>query len=293
MESAVLLVAGWMLWRGRASQERYGSGYGSELLAGVLFASGLHGLDRPMWAESPVFLLRMAFDDLLGVAMGIAMIVVVLESGRARTDELNDKMRRLTLLTTASTQSLSVRELLDSVLVQVVESLSATHGLIRLIEGEGSAAQLVVRASVGFSESFLKQYRPVAADRAMGGKIISRRISQRFLRLYPETDRDIWPGVSEPGVQEMVTIVLRGKSGPLGILGVGSTREKRFQSDEIAYLVNIGNLLGLTLQNVRLFEQLTTVKSSGRTLLIPSAIRFWSTTDKAGFCARISGSATC
>ena len=34
-------------------------------------------------------------------------------------------------------------------------------------------------------------------------------------------------------------------------------------------------------------------KSSGRTLLIPSAIRSWSTTDKAGFCARINGSATC
>ena len=176
IESAVLLVAGWLLWRGRATQERYGSGYGSELLAGLLFAGGLHGLDRPMWAESPVFLLRMAFDDLLGVAMGIAMIVVVLESGRARTDELHDKMRRLTLLTTASTQSLSVRELLDSVLVQVVESLGATHGLIRLIEGGGPAAQLVVRASVGFSESFLSEVRPVAGDRTMVGKIISRRI---------------------------------------------------------------------------------------------------------------------
>src|SRR6202035_1109016 len=84
--------------------------------------------------------------------------------------------------------------------------------------------------------------------------------SSDFLRLYPETDRDIWPSVAEPAVREMVTIVLRGKSGPLGILGVGSSREKRFQPDEIAYLVNIGNLLGLTLQNVRFFEQLTTVQ---------------------------------
>jgi PAS domain S-box-containing protein len=259
LESALLLVAGLMLWRGRASLERYGSGYGSELLAGLLFACGLHGLDRPMWAESPVFLLRMAFDDLLGVAMGIAMIVVVLESGRARTDELNDKMRRLTLLTTASTQSLSVRELLDSVLVQVVGSLSATHGLIRLIEGEGSAAQLVVRTSVGFGESFLKERSQLPLTEPWVAKLFHEGSSE-FLRLYPETDRDIWPSVSEPVVQEMVTIVLRGKSGPLGILGVGSAREKRFQSDEIAYLVNIGNLLGLTLQNVRLFEQLTTVQ---------------------------------
>ena len=259
VESVVLLVAGWLLWRGRAAHERYASGHGAELLAGLLFACGLHGLDRPLWSESPVFLLRMAFDDLLGVAMGIAMIVVVLESGRARTDELNDKMRRLTLLTTASTQSLSVRELLDSVLIQVVESLSATHGLIRLIEGEGSAAQVTVHASVGFSESFLGGCAQLQLTEPWLSKLFHGESSD-FLRLYPETDRDIWPSVAEPAVKEMVTIVLRGKSGPLGILGVGTTREKRFQSDEIAYLVNIGNLLGLTLQNVNFFEQLTTVQ---------------------------------
>src|SRR6202049_1583097 len=191
--------------------------------------------------------------------MGIAMIVVVLESGRARTDELNDKMRRLTLLTTASTQSLSVRELLDSVLIQVVESLSATHGFMRLIEGEGPSAQLIVRASVGCMQSFLSERSQLPLTEPWLAKLFQEG-SANFLRLYPETDRDIWPSVAEPAVQEMVTIVLRGKSGPLGILGVGSAREIRFQPDEIAYLVNIGNLLGLTLQNVRLFEQLTTVQ---------------------------------
>jgi len=144
--------------------------------------------------------------------MGIAMIVVVLESGRARTDELNDKMRRLTLLTTASTQSLSVRELLDSVLIQVVESLSATHGLIRLIEGGGPAAQLVVRASVGFSESFLNECAQLPLTEPWLAKLFHEGSSD-FLRLYPETDRDIWPSVAEPAVREMVTIVLRGKSG--------------------------------------------------------------------------------
>ena len=122
-----------MLWRSRATQD----GHGAELLAGIFLLSGLHGLDRPLWQSTRFFLLRLAFDDLLGVALGIAMIVVVLESARSRTDELNDKMRRLTLLTAASTQSLSVREVLDSVLIHVVESVDATHGIVRLIEGEG------------------------------------------------------------------------------------------------------------------------------------------------------------
>jgi PAS domain S-box-containing protein len=255
IQSVALLAAGWILWRAREVQD----GYGAELLAGVLFASGLHGLDRPLWGESPVFLLRLAFDDLLGVALGIAMIVVVLESGRSRTDELNDKMRRLTLLTAASMQSLSVGELLDSVLIQVVESLNATHGIVRLIEGEGPAAQLAIRASVGFSEAFLVRNPRLPLTDGWATKLFEEG-SSGSLRLYPESDREIWSRFAEHGMKEMVTIVLRGKAGPLGIIGLGSTREEHFQPDEVAYLVNIGNLLGLTLQNVRLFEQLTTVQ---------------------------------
>jgi PAS domain S-box-containing protein len=254
-ESVVLLAAGWILWRSRAAQQ----GHGTELLAGVLFASGLHGLDRPLWPQSPVFLLRLAFDDLLGIALGIAMVVVVLETGRSRTDELNDKMRRLTLLTAASTQSLSVREVLDSVLTQVVESLNATHGLIRLIEGEGAAAQLVVRASVGFSESFLAQHHHLPLTEPWAAKLFREGASD-FLCLYPELDREAWPRIAEPAVTEMVAMVLRGKTGPLGTLSVGCARIAHFQPDEISYLVNISNLLGLTLQNVRLFEQLATVQ---------------------------------
>ncbi|MDP9340435.1 MAG: PAS domain S-box protein [Acidobacteriota bacterium] len=254
-ESAILLAAGWMLWRSRAKRE----GYGAELLAGVLFANGLHGLDRPLWTESPVFLLRLAFDDLLGVALGVAMVVVVLETARSRTDELNDKMRRLTLLTTASTQSLSVQEVLYSVLLQVVESLNATHGLVRLIEGEGAAAQLVVRAAVGFGEPFLAQHPALPLTEPWAAKLFQEGASD-FLCLYPETNPEMWTRIAEPGVTELVAMILPGKTGPLGIIGVGCTRLERFQPDEIAYLVNISNLLGLTLQNVRLFEQLATVQ---------------------------------
>jgi len=54
----------------------------------------VNGADRPNWPASPSFLTRVAFDDLLGVALGIAMIVLVLEGARARNEELNAKLRR-------------------------------------------------------------------------------------------------------------------------------------------------------------------------------------------------------
>jgi PAS domain S-box-containing protein len=254
LESVILLWTGWILWRGAASHK----GHGLRLLAGAFLASGLHGMDRPEWPHHPIFLLRVAFDHLLAVAIGVAMVVLVLERARARSEELNDKMRRLTLLTAASTQTLSVREVTEEVLGHLVESLGVTHGIVRLIEGEGNAAQLVARASVGFRQAYLERHAQIpVADPSM------QRVLEKdflFLRVEEEQDPNGRRRMMESGMNELVALKLPGKDGPLGMITVASTQTVRFQKDEITYLVNIANLLGLTLQNVRLFEQVTTVQ---------------------------------
>ena len=254
LESVICLAAGWMMWRSPISRR----GHGARLLAGLFFLSGLHGLDRHVWLESPFFLLRVAFDHILGVALGIAMVVVVLEGARSRTEELNDKMRRLTLLTAASTQTLSVQEVIEEVLSHLVESLGATHGLVRLKEGEGNAAQLVVRASVGFDAAFLKKYAKLSATEPWAIQVMKE--DRQFILSDEEQDAAARQRIAEAGLKSLVTLGLPGKSGPLGIIAVGSTRSVRFQTDEVAYLVNISNLLGMTLQNVRLLEQVTAVQ---------------------------------
>jgi len=254
LESIILLWTGWILWRGGASHK----GHGARLLAGAFLASGLHGMDRPEWPHHPIFLLRVAFDHLLAVAIGVAMVVLVLERARARSEELNDKMRRLTLLTAASTQTLSVREVIEEVLGHLVESLGATHGLVRLIEGEGNAAQLVARASVGFRQAYLERHAQIPVLDPSMQRVLENDFL--FLRLEDEQDPNGRRRMMESGMNELVALKLPGKDGPLGVITVASTQTVRFQKDEISYLVNIANLLGLTLQNVRLFEQVTTVQ---------------------------------
>ena len=253
-ESVISLWAGWLLWRARAKHK----GHGARLLAGALLVSGLNGIDRFQWLTHPFFLLRLAFDHLLNVSLGIAMAVLVLESARARSDELNDKMRRLSLLTAASTQTLSVREVLEQVLGHLVESLGATHGIVRLLEGERSAAQLVARASVGFQQAYLKTHERVAVSEPWVQRVLQKDCL--YLRSDEEVDAKERTRMEESGVSESISLALPGKDGPVGIISVGSFQSVRFQRDEISYLVNIANLLGLTLQNVRLFEQVATVQ---------------------------------
>jgi PAS domain S-box-containing protein len=254
VESAIYFWAGWLLWRARAKHK----GHGGRLLAGALLVSGLHGIDRYQWLSHPFFLLRLAFDHLLSVSLGIAMAVLVLESARARSDELNDKMRRLSLLTAASTQTLSVRDVLEQVLRHLVESLGATHGIVRLLEGQGTKAQLVARASVGFQQVYLQKHERVAVAEPWVQRVLQKDCL--FVRLDEGVDAKERTRMEESGVSESISLALPGKDGPIGIISVGSFRNVRFQRDEISYLVNIANLLGLTLQNVRLFEQVATVQ---------------------------------
>src|SRR5260370_11927424 len=186
------------------------------------------------------------------------MVVVALESARARREEVNGKMRRLTLLTAASTQTLSVQEVIDQVLSHLVESLGATHGIVRLKECEGNSAQMVARASVGFDRSYLTRYARLSAMEPWAQRLMSGDC--QFLESYEEWDTTTRKRADEAGLARLVILPLPGKQGPLGAIAVGSTRQGRYHPDELAYLVNIANLLGLTLQNVRLLEQVTAVQ---------------------------------
>jgi hypothetical protein len=180
---------------------------------------GLHGIDRPLWLQSPLFLLRIAFDHLLAVALGIAMVVLVLERARARTDELNDKLRRLSLLTASSTQTLSVRELLDLVLVNVVGRLGVSHGIVRLMEGEGNSAKLTVRAAVGFDEDYLAKNRHIPASGAWAQRVLSEDFA--VMKIADETDQQERERMTVSGVKEIFSFLLRGKDAPLGIFAIG------------------------------------------------------------------------
>jgi PAS domain S-box-containing protein len=248
------LAAGWFLWTATKNDR----GHGGRLLGGLFFLYGLNGIDGPLWSESPFFLLRLAFDHLLAVSLGIAMVVLVLERARIRTDELNDKLRQLSLLTASSTQTLPVREVLDRVLVNVVGSLGVSHGIVRLLEGEGNSAKLVVHAAVGFNDEYLANQKEIPANESWAQRVLKEEVA--FVRIGEEADKRERERMAVTGVTEIISLVLRGKDAPLGILAIGWGPEKTVQADEIDYLKNIANLLGLTLQNMLLFGQVDKVQ---------------------------------
>lgn len=248
------LVAGWSLWQAKEKSP----GHGARLLGALFLVNGVHSLDRTLWFDSPFFVQRVAFDHLLAVSLGIAMVVLVLEQARARIEDLNEKLNRLSLVIAASTQTLSVREMLDKVLIDLVKSLNVTNGMVRLLQGDGDSARLVVHASVGFEESYLAQQKEIPANEAWAQRVLKDEYAA--VKISEETDPRERLRMTESRVNEIASLVLRGKDGPLGMLAVGSSQEMRFQPDEVDYLKNIASLLGLTLQNALLFERVDAVQ---------------------------------
>jgi two-component system NtrC family sensor kinase len=214
-------------------------------------------LDRPLW-EPPFYLLRIAFDHLLLVVAGIGMVVLVLEEARARTEELNDKLRRLTLITTASTQLLNVSHALDQVLGHLVQSLGATHGMVRLLEGTGETAELVLRSSVGFSKDVQAKRARLLVKEPWIQEVLHNECT--LFSPGKECDNNLRQRMFEDGLSNLLIVRLPGSEGPLGILCVGTSQRSSFRADEISFLTNVANLLGLTIQNVRLFEKVATVQ---------------------------------
>ena len=254
LECALFILAGLILWR---SQFRH-RGVGWKILAGSLLLCGLHGLDRPDWGVQTFALFRVSLQDLFGMAMGISMAVLVLEAGRARTEDLNEKLRRLALITAEATQSLRVHETLEGILRHLVASLNATHGFASLLDSDHGSASLMLRASVGFSDSFVKQGARTPRLDFWVRDVFEKNASFVAYEPSAETRPPAWLGKEK--LSAAVVVRIPGKERPLGLLCIGSSSRRGFESDEIDFLVNVGNLLGLTVQNVALIEAAATAR---------------------------------
>ena len=254
LESVTCLCAGWFLWRAANKKP----GHGGKLLAGAFALLGLNYLDRPQWMHEDIHLLRFAFDHFLNASLGIGMIVMLLEAARARTEEISEKMQQFTMLTASSSQSVGLKELLQRVLGQITGSLSAKHGIMRVLEGKGDTAEFVVCASVGFSESYVNQDQRLALNASWVQEVLKEEY--RISRFEDEKNLKIRHNMAEAGITQLITVPMCGKEGPVGLLNIGIQPGTHFRDEEIVFLVNVANFLGTTIENVGLFEQIKSVQ---------------------------------
>jgi two-component system NtrC family sensor kinase len=253
-EAGLYLAAGWLLWRSVGRTR----GYGAALLAGALILRGLHTMDRPGWPALPEIQFRMAIDALLAMACGVGITTMVLESARARTEALNVKLSRLTRMTAAAMASTRIEGLLELILAQLVESLELSHAAIRLLEGEGDAAQLVQRAAVGVPLELLNEQKRIAASESWVRALFAQESN---VVLFAEArDSALKQWMKEARLAALVVVRRPVQLSPLGLVGVGLAHSRSMHQDELNFLMNVANLLGMTIQNIRQLEKVATAE---------------------------------
>ena len=171
------------------------------------------------------------------------MAVLALEADRARNEDLNERLRRLALITAEATQSFRVEKALDGILRHLVESLNASHGLFFCSTNPPTSRLSDLPRSVGFSEEYLRticaRFRPANPGCA---KCFAAHRSP-----FPGAYRRILACAECLGPEKLVAgilVLVPGKDAPLGLLAIGSRVPRKFDNDEEDFLVNVANLLG-------------------------------------------------
>ena len=251
-ECAVYTAAGWLLWRSRGLHK----GIGWKLLAAAFILRGLHTADRPEWVLESFGIFRATIQGLLGISIGVAIAVVVFEAARTRTEDLNEKLRRVAMIAATSTQAPNTQDSLQRVLHHLVEGLGASHGIVFLLEGPAEAPSLVPVVSVGFGKQALKLCAHVEVCEPWVQRILSQTTP---LTTYGDSrEQSLTRWAEADGLEALLLISIPGKESPLGILAVGSSSARVFQANELRFAASVANLLGLTLQNITLLEQAAT-----------------------------------
>ena len=91
---------------------------------------------------------------------------------------------------------------------------------------------------------YLAQNHEIPVPEPWAQRVIERRIAVHENRRR-DGSRQRESAWRRTGCEIARHSVLRGKDGPLGIIAIGSAHDTKFQHDEIDYLENIANLLGL------------------------------------------------
>ncbi len=98
-------------------------------------------------------------------------------------------------------------------LAQITGSLNTNYGIIRLLEGKGEAREFVVRASVGYSEHYLKHHGRFPLSDPWLHEVLQE--DYRISRFEDEKDGKMRRIMAEAGITQIVihTLTWSGRAG--------------------------------------------------------------------------------
>ena len=146
-----------------------------------------------------------------------------------------------------------LQEVLDEAVRSAAETLDVRFAKVLQLEPDGRS--FLLRAGVGWREGLVGSAR-VPVGRSQGGFTL-RSLEPLIVEDLRHEDRIAQPQLlTEHGVVSGMTVLIRTKEDPWGVLGVHSSEGRTFTADDVNFLQAIANVIAAVLERERVEEQL-------------------------------------
>jgi GAF domain-containing protein len=171
---------------------------------------------------------------------------------RRSEDELRTRLKQQAAVAELGQRALAgleLERLLDEAVRRVTDELGAPY--VAVLELQAGGEELLMRAGAGFADGVVGTRRVPATGMSQAAYTLRERqpaISQdldsegRF-----EPSEDLRAG----GVRSTATVLIGGRGGSYGVLGVSSRRQHDFADEDVAFIQAIANTLGAAYEQRR------------------------------------------
>lgn len=141
----------------------------------------------------------------------------------------------------------------DNALDKVLEVLNLRHGNLRLFNLTTGELELV--SQKGFPDDYAEKFGTIKIGERSSGKIVRTRGPVLWDNI--QTDSSCaYLHLRKEGINSLLGVPLLAREGVIGTLAVASPKRGRFREQEIQLLAAMGRVIGITIENARLFMAL-------------------------------------
>lgn len=178
------------------------------------------------------------------IALGMSMVLVVLDEARTRARRL----RAVQAITTSMASAQQYGNVVQAAIEELQRLTRVRATWFRLLEG----GHLVATHAVGLSSDFLRD-----AGFAEINEDISKLLNQPGPQVTTRNAAGPEPKecLKTEKIRQLVMVPVAGNKSPIGLLLLGSSGSRQWTPEELAFLQGCAKQLAVAIENFRLLEQ--------------------------------------
>jgi len=173
-------------------------------------------------------------------------------------EELRDRARQQEAVAKLGVQALAKTARMEDVMRTAVDVVARDLGVeyAEVLEASASTPALVLKAGIGWGRGRVGRTAVPLGPKSHAGYALRSHAPLVIEDFDRETRFAVPVYVAERDLASGVSVIIHGHEQPLGVLGVYTTRRRRFTGNDIHFLQGVANVLGNAIERTRAAEAL-------------------------------------